>query len=281
MRKKQLKDLFPPRDPRANKGTYKRLLIIGGSEEYPGSLLLATRAALLSGVGYVEVAYRGSRPEYLISSCPEAIYFNQKDLKNIESIRHFRSILFGNGLKPLDKELTKDFEFLMKNFEGRLIIDGSGFGYLLDYFNRFDERTVKPEIIILPHIKEFAALVGVPVSSSDPQTYRDKVETYLIDHPRTTVVLKSYQTLLKTTQHEYLLTVGNPGLAKAGSGDAQAGFIAGLLAYSPCFNIDTCRFGATVFGRAADLALQRCSSAALTASRVIDHLPLALKEYIL
>lgn len=277
---KIIKRTLTQRNPHGNKGTFGHLLIVAGSDEMPGCLHLIARSALASGVGYIEISYRTNIPQHLISAAPECIYQNRRNLRNTDFLKRYSTILFGNGMTALDKEDAKDFDFIMKNYEGRLVIDGTGFLYLMNYYEHNDEKTVRPEIIILPHIKEFAAMMAIDVSNSDPVTYRDKVETYLIDHPRSTVMLKSYKTLIKTTKNEYLLNVGNSGLAKAGSGDALAGFVAGLLAYCPAFNIDICYAAAMIFGAAADRAIKRESSASISASKVIDQLPHLLKKYI-
>jgi hydroxyethylthiazole kinase-like uncharacterized protein yjeF len=74
------------------------------------------------------------------------------------------------------------------------------------------------------------------------------------------VVLKGHQTLVGRSSGEiYVNSSGNPHLAQGGSGDALAGFIAGLLA-QPSLQTDvglTLRYGAWQHGAAADVLQTR------------------------
>ena len=71
----------------------------------------------------------------------------------------------------------------------------------------------------------------------------------------TWVVLKGHQTVVgRSTGEVYVNPSGNPHLAQGGSGDALAGFIAGMLAQPPLRNdpLTTLRYGVWEHGAAAD-----------------------------
>lgn len=55
-------NLLHLRQPEGHKGTFGRLLIIGGSENYPGAVFLAAASALRSGCGLVTIATEVSLP---------------------------------------------------------------------------------------------------------------------------------------------------------------------------------------------------------------------------
>src|SRR5881396_1327905 len=62
---------LPPRDKNSNKGTYGRVLIIGGSRGKAGAAAMAGQAALRSGAGLVTVATAASVLPVIAESMPE------------------------------------------------------------------------------------------------------------------------------------------------------------------------------------------------------------------
>jgi NAD(P)H-hydrate repair Nnr-like enzyme with NAD(P)H-hydrate dehydratase domain len=72
-------------------------------------------------------------------------------------------------------------------------------------------------------------------------------------------------------------STGNPGLAKAGSGDALTGIILGLL----CRGYNSAHaalIGTYVHGFSADLCLKKMSMESILISDVIKQLPKAFKK---
>ena len=71
-------------------------------------------------------------------------------------------------------------------------------------------------------------------------------------------------------------TTGNPGMATAGSGDSLAGLITSLAAqgYAP---LDAARTGVYMHGKAGDLAAADLGEMGMTASDIVNFIPLALK----
>lgn len=277
--KRVISSVITAKSDTSNKGDYGRAAIIAGSKDFPGALQLSASAALKSGVGYIDILYQDKRPDYLISTCPEVTYRSLGDIKDVLEYNRYTSILFGPGLSFSSKEYSKTFDSLLKNYSGRLIIDGSGFIYLKDFYLKNQESLIKPELILLPHLKEFTFLVDTNLVSSDPLDYRNEAEQFLLEHPRTCLVVKSYKTLFLTNVCSYLLDLPTPGLAKAGSGDALAGFLTGLFAYQKAHNIDIARAGNLIFLLAAKEATKQKSTLATTASDVIASLPKILAKY--
>ena len=69
----------------------------------------------------------------------------------------------------------------------------------------------------------------------------------------------------------YVNSTGNPGLAKAGSGDVLTGMITGLISqgYNPFI---ASIFGVYLHGRSADIAVQYFGYESLIASHIIEYL---------
>ena len=103
------KRLLPVRAGDANKGSFGRTLIEGGSRNYVGALLLAARAAVRSGSGLVFVA--SSEPVYrlIAGRVEEAIYLplaasesgdlalREASLELLSQMCDMNSVLIGPG----------------------------------------------------------------------------------------------------------------------------------------------------------------------------------------
>ena len=87
------------------------------------------------------------------------------------------------------------------------------------------------------------------------------------------VVLKGCGTVIANPSGEYAIcSLGNPGMATAGSGDVLTGIIAGLLGQGlSCF--DAARTGVLAHAQAGDFAADETGEMALIAGDIIDFLP--------
>lgn len=277
MKNTNLKDVFRKRDDKSHKGNYGKVLIYAGSESYPGAAFLACKSALKSGVGQVILA-NDDLNKTMYTALPEVTYI-KRDLKKSNLIDlNIKSILFGNGLDYPNKTIAKDFSLMMKEFNHKLIIDATGLKYLKDYIKSGEK--ISPEIIITPHIKEFCELIDINIKSSDVFDYAKEVERFLENYQRMVVVLKSYETLIKTRKQERIFSNPNSGFAHAGSGDALAGFISGLMAYSSSYSVDICYASSFILNAALEKEEQIHSSMTTNASSILDYLPIVLKKYV-
>ena len=90
------------------------------------------------------------------------------------------------------------------------------------------------------------------------------------------MVLKSDTSIVsligRRGQDLYISTVGNSGLATAGSGDVQAGVIASLIAQGNTVN-DSLLYGTIIHGRAADkFGNDEDSKRKMMAGDIVDNL---------
>jgi NAD(P)H-hydrate epimerase len=113
--------------------------------------------------------------------------------------------------------------------------------------------------ILTPHPGEAARLLAdtpAHVQADRPHALREISRRY----GNCWVVLKGHQTLVGRAEGEIFVNPsGNPHLAQGGSGDALAGFIAGLFA-QPALHADVCRtlrYAVWQQGAAADLLQAR------------------------
>ena len=80
------------------KGSYNKVLIIGGSKEYQGAPLIVAHAALRSGVGQVRMLIH--QDNIINFVYPEVTYMEYNEQNFVEIInKEFKTIIFGNGSK--------------------------------------------------------------------------------------------------------------------------------------------------------------------------------------
>lgn len=263
----------------ANKGTYHKVLIIGGSFAYPGSILLAADGALDSGVGYVALGVEKKLYPIIACQIKEVIYeifpsfSNKKKLKEV--LNKYSSICFGNGIED-DKEAKKALTYILQNYKNRLLIDATGLKILkeigLDLLLK-----AHCEIMLTPHLKEFSYLTNINVENKRAKDISLEAKKFAKKY-HVCLVLKDYESIITDGNGYYVITRGNSGLAHAGSGDVLAGFLSGLMAHSPASLVDIAYFGHDIFSYAADMVSKDISLHAMRPSDVAKMLRQTLKK---
>lgn len=227
---------FPKRKKRTNKGSYKRVLIIGGSRLLPGGVYLSSLAlsALSLGSGYACLACPDSMLHlYQSLDQPEVIYDTYKDENGymtydkdfLKRALSYDVIAIGMGL-GVSENVYKSLVYLLSNYNNKLLIDADG----LNSLSKFGTDVLKEktcDVYLTPHMKEFERLTGVSLSKLeiDPFKYLDEfVKKYDVN-----VDLKSCYSYIANKKEKYINISGTPALAKGGSGDVLSGIAAGLL----------------------------------------------------
>lgn len=279
----EAKRFFEQRKHKVNKGDFGKVAVVGGSKKYFGSALLSANslAALKTGAGYSFLyvpdslfsVYAGLNPECIIntfSDCEGEIVFDEEKFKSLLS---FKSVAIGMGL-GVSEETYKAVSYLIKNFEGRLVVDADGLNSLSKYgVNVLKEK--KCEIVLTPHIGEFVRLSG----KTKEQIYANYVETAkdFAKEYGVILLLKSACSIITDGNSVIINTTGNSGLAKAGSGDVLSGFLAGMaLRKEDLLSITA--VSAYVFGEAGEYAVKEQNEYTVTATDVIKALPKAINE---
>ena len=241
---------FPPRRGVAgHKGSYGHLAIIAGSFGFHGAAVLAARAAQRAQPGLVtlftqEITYRP------VAEQLQAVMVNvwKPGTKLAESTS---AILMGPGLAAPDiaKKMKMPTQNLWRGSKLPLIVDASALDWLVPH--TLPKNRIR---VVTPHPGEAARMLGktVPQIQADrPQALRKISRRF----GNCWVVLKGHQTLVgRSTGEIFVNSSGNPHLAQGGSGDALAGFIAGLLA-QPALQADigkTLRYAVWQHGATAD-----------------------------
>ena len=229
--KEEMKTWLPERKVQSNKGSYGKVLCVGGSEGMSGAITMASKSALSVGCGLLTCAIPKSIQPLVSGNLLESMsYLLEEENGHIskssipflkEKINAFTCALIGCGIGR--SEDIKEILSMFLESEIPLIIDADGL------FALKDQLTNRKNTILTPHLKEFATLMNVDVKEIVNHTLA-YVDKFTALYPDITLVLKSETTIIAQNKVRYINTYGNNGLATGGSGDVLAGLITGLYA---------------------------------------------------
>ena len=137
-------------------------------------------------------------------------------------------------------------------------------------------KAIRGEFIVTPHVGEMSRLTGRPIS----EIKRDPImaaRAFSLEHGCVTV-LKDSEIYVSSEKGEVCKSsLGCEGLAKGGSGDALAGFIAGFLARG-CEPYQAAKAGCVLHGLSAREAACGKGQTALLPEELEAYAPSVLKK---
>lgn len=273
-----------PRAPDTHKGSYGRVLVIGGSPGTSGAAVLTALGALRGGAGLVTVATPDSVYVPVASQLTEALVrpvpagegggIGEAAVDRLlELCADADVIALGPGVGT-EPETVDAVRRIVDEASAPMVIDADGlnaFAGSVDLLAGAD-----PSRILTPHPGEMARLLGS--STADVQADRAGAARDLVDRTGATVLLKGYRTLVCSPTGALAVNpTGNPGMATGGTGDVLTGLIAALLGQGVQAT-SAARIGAFLHGEAGDLAAEAVGETALIASDIVWHLPAALRQ---
>ncbi len=280
----ELDKIIKKRDKTDHKGTYGKLLLIGGSLSMAGAIAMATKASLRAGGGVVttlvpqniHAIVAGASLSSMTYPLPvngDALSYSSIN-KILDYAKTSDTLVIGCGM-TLTPHTMKIVEDVVRNVQIPIIIDADGINALSLNINILRQK--KGEVILTPHLGEMSRLCGKSISYIE-RNKTDVAKAFATEYS-VTLVLKGPNTITASANGDiYVNTSGNSGLATGGSGDVLAGVICALVASTK----DPFKgSGAAVFvhGLAADIAARHLSQYSLLPTDVIDALPFALKKY--
>ncbi len=245
-----LLEQWPPRNAASHKGSYGRVLVIGGDRGMAGAAALAGEAALRCGAGLVSVATRPEHVAAVVARTPELMVSGVQSGLELQPLVDGASVLVvGPGLGgsawseqllqialASDKPVVVDADALNLLSQGRLPEDGS-----------------RKNWVLTPHPGEAARLLGI--EGAQVQSDRFAAARALQQRYGGAVVLKGNGSLVAGSEQIGLSEYGNPGMATGGMGDVLSGVLGALLGqgFSP---LDAATLGVCLHGAAADMAAE-------------------------
>ncbi|HVZ39390.1 MAG TPA: NAD(P)H-hydrate dehydratase [Candidatus Kapabacteria bacterium] len=264
-------------DPGRNKYDRGKALVIAGSRGMTGAGAMAAEAALHAGAGLTVLAL----PEGVAAAMPHALAheimtlalpateagsFASHAFDDID-LHAYTALAIGPGLSR-SEETAAAVRRLLGGAPLPVVLDADGINAFAGRAEELHERTCP--LVITPHHGEMARLLGVArteVSGAPLAVARDAASRF-----NCIVVLKGAPTVIAVPDgRAWINGAGNPGMATGGTGDVLTGVIAALLAGFPDWLAATLA-AVYLHSRAADIASDRTTVHALTASDIIRHL---------
>lgn len=273
----EAKRLLPKRKINSNKGSFGKTLLITGSDKYRGAAHLSLEASLRGGAGIVNFAGSGDLCRELRMKYPEAIYHPDLlyDKESILSIaQKSSSVLVGSG-SDMSQELCDLVTSLVLNTDKQLILDADALNSLAKYSSPEIFLRAKTKPIITPHPLELSRLSGVSVAEIESSRLgfaKDFAERY-----NCILLLKGAATIVTDGKSTYINGSGCSALAKGGSGDALAGLIASVAAFTSSA-VGAAALAAYVHGRAGENLSAKLSSFGVTPSDLPREMASVLSE---
>jgi hydroxyethylthiazole kinase-like uncharacterized protein yjeF len=274
LERKDISSMLRHRDKFSHKGTYGKALLIAGSHGKMGAAVLASRAAMRSGLGLLTTHVPICGYEILQIAMPEAMASvddNEKIFSALPSIEGYDAVGIGPGI-GLEMETVKAFHSLLTNVAKPLVLDADALNILATHPELLS--AIPQNSILTPHPKEFERLAG---GWKNDFERLEKLRSFS-QQTKTIVVLKGANSAIAMPSGEvYFNSTGNPGMATGGSGDVLTGLLTGLLAqgYTPH---ETTIVGVYLHGLAGDMAARSKSMNALIASDIIESISEAFRS---
>lgn len=273
--KQMFQPALPPRPLDAHKGTSGSVAVIGGDNGMLGAVLLASRAALLSGAGRVYTGMIAQSSPEVDMLYPELMIHKPDSIANLP---HLNALVIGPGLGQSETALSLLTFWLKK--EQTLVLDADALNLIAKYPHLLELiRTRQGYTILTPHPGEAARLMSSAIEAV--QADRLSIAIELAQSMRVICVLKGAGTVIANREKQYWInTTGNPALSVGGTGDVLAGIIASLIAQglSPLYATQLAVF---VHGSAADaLVSQGIGPIGLTASELSIEVRSQLNQLI-
>ncbi len=267
-----MKGLIPRRQKFTHKKEVGSLSVVAGSKGKMGAAVLCARAALVAGVGLLNVYSPACGSTILQIAVPEAMVFEDPEEAWISTIpKVSETVIIGPGLAT-ESETLRAFEDFLRKTEHPIVLDADALNLLAKKKSLL--RQLPKNSILTPHPGEFRRLVG-PWKNDFEKLEKLGV---LCKKFQINVVLKgAYSVVCDARGDMYFNSSGNPALATAGSGDVLAGVAGSFLAQGlePTVALQIAVF---VHGMAGDLAVEEEQTHSIIASQIIKFLPKAVKE---
>jgi len=280
----ELSGLFPRRRKGSHKGDFGHLLILAGSVGKTGAAALTAMAAVRTGAGLVTIGVPESIYPIIASRLNEAMpeplpetgagtLSSRADKRIKELLEGKDALAVGPGLST-HSDTKKLLLNLVEKAEIPMVVDADGVNNLSGSLRSLGKA--KAARILTPHPGEMARLI----KSTNRKVQEDRIRTardFAKEHG-VVLVLKGARTIIADPKGNISInSSGNPGMASGGMGDVLTGMIGSLLAqgFSP---YDAARAGVFLHGWAADRVADELGEAGMSASDLLEKIPLGIKR---
>ncbi len=279
---------LPMPDPDSDKEGRGHVLVLGGSREMPGAVILAATAALRAGAGKLTIATGRSVAQLVALALPEARViglaetdtggFTRDAVATLDPLADkVSAILIGPGMQD-ERATAVLVHALLPRLAGSdtsVVLDACAMGAILfppDGVAPF--RFLQP-VVLTPHAGEMAHLSGAAkdaiVADADHHALDAAARWNAI------VALKGARTVIAAPDGvSWQHAGGNVGLATSGSGDTLAGILAGLAARGATLAQATC-WGVALHAQAGTRLARQFGQLGYLAREIPAEIPFLLE----
>lgn len=228
---------WPLPAPEGGKEARGRTLIIGGSAQTPGAVLLAAEAALRSGAGKLQVAIAATVATHVAVALPEALVqgLPETDSGALHSrgvgeladlVRDASAVLVGPGMADAGGS-ARFVEVLLSEVEGPVVLDALALARVTEDLTCLHH--LGAPAVLTPNPDELAKTLGIDAEEVNDDPAR--AVRALARETKAVVALGGATSWVATPDGSLWCDhSGSTGLGVSGSGDVRAGILAGLLA---------------------------------------------------
>jgi len=276
--KELVKNLLPKRSADSHKYQNGNLLLIGGSHGKSGAIIMSAKAGFRSGVGIAtavttigqESIVNASMDELMVVGLLDELGINSENFTIFkEFLKKKTAIVFGPGIVKHESVFNL-LTYLVRIESIPLIIDADGLNLISESGKNIFFELKDKEIVLTPHIAEFARLTRKSISEINENIIEISKE-YAISHG-VVLVLKGKNTIIASQKGElYINNIGNSGMATAGSGDALSGMIGAYMARG-LNAFDASVVSVFLHALSGDISAQKTSIDFMNAGDIIENL---------
>jgi ADP-dependent NAD(P)H-hydrate dehydratase len=276
----------PLPEPTGGKNARGSILVIGGSTETLGAVLLAAEAAMRAGAGKLQVATVASLAPFAATALPEALVRGLPETDGgaiapgaADTIRDLAeaadAVLIGPGMA--DKEATQAFgERLLPHLAGPMALDALGLSCVTA-----DDTCLHHlggRVVLTPNPTEIAYALHTDEEAIEADPASATLD--LAGRTRAVVGLGGATSWIATHEGElWRDESGSAGLGVSGSGDVRAGITGGLLARG-ADPAQAAIWAAYVHGRCGERLSSSVGRLGFLARELPPEIPKALAEVV-
>jgi len=299
---------LPQPDDEGDKEERGRILIIGGSREMPGAVILAAAAALRAGAGKISIATGASVAQLVALAIPESRTIGLPETAagglTAEGARGLAdlasradAIVIGPGMQDEPSACAFLLELLPRLGDAKVVLDACAMGIVCGKYHaagagtqgsgppaadgRADEQHSRKflgqfdaRVLLTPHAGEMAHLQRLDkqaVTAAPLETAQHAAEQW-----NAVVALKGATTFIASPDRRlWRHEGGNIGLATSGSGDTLAGIIGGLAARGASLE-QACVWGVALHARAGEQLAKSIGPLGYLAREIAEQVPMLM-----
>lgn len=266
--------IFQPRPKFGHKGNFGHALLAAGSRGKMGAAVLAASAALRAGAGLVTTFIPKCGYNIMQTAQPVAMVTESESDNHLSGnfkTDAFDAIGIGPGI-GLDDDTQHLLKRLLQDTTAPLVLDADALNILAA--NKTWLHFLPKNSILTPHPGEFDRLTENHTRGYDRMLDQREMAMKL----GVIIVLKGAHTSIALPDGRvFFNSSGNPGMAKAGSGDVLTGIITAFVAQGYAAP-DAAILGVFVHGLAGDIMASENAEESLTATDIIQGLAPAFRQ---